>query len=154
MNKILYSLLASIICCNIFVACDDDDDEGSSLGASTTPETAAEGTYTGTWTRITTVNSSSDTAQAAGTIVITPDSAYVVDVNYICEEFELNETSNANITYVGSTSKFYYFNSSAENGLGVSFAGELDKSSMTGTAMYSVTTKVGRTETTYKYSFE
>lgn len=154
MNKFLYSILASLICCTIFVACDDDDDDSSSIGASVTPETAAEGTYTGTWTLITTVSSTSDTAQAAGTIVVTPDSAYVADFNFVCEEIELDMTSNANISYAGSTSKFYYHNSSSTNGLETSFAGQLDNSTMTGTAMFSITQKSGRVETTYTYRFE
>ena len=150
MKKLLYSLFAILSLGVAFVACDDDDDDASFVGTNDGhPEVAAEGVYTGTWTRIL----SEDTAYAEGTMTVTAtDSAYCADFAFYSEEFDLDVASVANITYAGSSTKFYYANVSSDgNGLGANFAGVIEDGEAT--AMFTITQKVGRQSYEYQYRF-
>ena len=148
MNKLLYSLFAVLALSLTFVACSDDDDDDS-LSTDVTPEIAAAGVYSGTWTRI----YSGDTLTAEGTMTVTAtDSAYCADFAYYCADFDLDVSSVANISYAGSTTKFYYVNASSDgNGLGANFAGKIIDGEAT--AMFTITQKVGRTSYSYAYTF-
>lgn len=133
-----------------FVACDDDDDDASFVGSrDVTPEIAAEGTYSGTWLRI----YDEDSTYADGTLTVTAtDSSYCADITFYCEEFDLDVTSVANITYAGSSTKFYYSNnSSSGNGLGANFAGTIEDG--VATAMFTLSQKSGRQTISYDYRF-
>ena len=148
MKKLVYSLFAVLALGLTFVACDDDDDDAS-FSSDGHPEVAAEGVYSGTWTRIL----DEDTAYAEGTMTVTAtDSSYCADFAYYCEEFDLDVASVANITYAGSSTRFMYSNSTEGNGLGVSFGGIIEDGEAT--AMFTITQKVGRQQYKYAYSFE
>lgn len=148
MKKYIYSLFAVLALSLTFVACSDDDDEGYTSDGH--PEIAAAGVYSGTWTRI----YSGDTLTAEGTMTVTAtDSAYCADIAYYCGDFSLDVASVANITYAGSSTKFYYGNAASDaNGLGANFAGKITEG--TATAMFTITQKVGRKEYVYAYTFE
>lgn len=152
MKKLLYSLFAVLVMGAAFVACDDDDDDASFVGTNDGhPEIAAEGVYTGTWMQVYTTDE--DTSYAEGTMTVTAtDSAYCADFAYYCEDFDLDVSSVANITYAGSSTKFYYANGSSDgNGLGANFAGVIEDGEAT--AMFTITQKVGRKSYEYTYRF-
>ena len=131
-----------------FVACDDDDDD--SFSSDSNPEVAAEGTYTGTWTR----ELDGEEESGTGTLTVTAtDSSYCADITFYCADLDLDATSVANITYAGSTTTFKFYNTYADgNGLGASFSGMIEDG--TATASFTLTVKSGRKSYEYDYTFE
>lgn len=104
-----------------FISCSDDDDDATIH--SVTPEKAAAGVYSGTFTRV--QDGTTDTLYTQGTVTIAAtDSAYCADVTYDCTgDFTFNATSVANISYAGNG--FVFTNNSTSNGLGASFIGRI-----------------------------
>lgn len=100
MKKILYYLFAVLALSCSFISCSDDDDDATIH--SVTPEKAAAGVYSGTFTRV--QDGTTDTLYTQGTVTITAtDSAYCADVTYDCTgDFTFNATSVANISYAGN----------------------------------------------------
>jgi len=146
MKKILLSLFVLSAFCITFASCSDDDDNDNTI-ISTNPEQLAAGTYTGTWTQD--LNGTQTTAE--GSIIVTADSAYCADFNFVCDEFGITGTSVANISCANS-GFVYYNNAGTATGIGVSFSGRIDASGNI-TAGFEKSVRVGRKSTTYYFSF-
>ncbi|WP_295434490.1 hypothetical protein [uncultured Prevotella sp.] len=148
MKKILYYLFAVLALSCSFISCSDDDDDATIH--SVTPEKAAAGVYSGTFTRV--QDGTTDTLYTQGTVTITAtDSAYCADVTYDCTgDFTFNATSVANISYAGNG--FVFTNNSTSNGLGASFIGRIS-SEGTLSSYFKVQQKSGRKTYTYYYNF-
>ncbi len=147
MKKILYPLFAALVFGFAFTACSDDD-EGN-MTFDTTPEIAAAGTYTGTYTRV--EDGTTDTITAAGSITIAPtDSAYCADITFTSADLDLDATSVANIAH--SNDGFAFSNSSASNGLGAAFRGRIDGNGNINSS-FSIQQRVGFRTHTFHYNF-
>lgn len=123
MKKLIYSFIALLAVGCSFMACDNEVEEYDIHINPITPDSAAAGVYEGTWTRMLLTDSS--TVEGTGRVVIESDTAYLVALHFISEEFALDKSATANITYANEG--FYYFNNSSTNDLKVTFYGSIDK---------------------------
>lgn len=150
MKKIIFNLFAVLAISCSFVACgDDDNDYKFDFSASE----GSAGTYVGTYSK---VLDGSDEAPVVGegTITLTATAeADVTQVAFDCPTCSISAQSIANVTHAN---KGYIINNqivSADNTLGVSFAGKIyDNGAMKVT--FSTSEKVGRKNYTYNYTFE
>lgn len=92
MKKLFYICLVCLVAC--FWSCRDENyvcfspTDGTNL-----PEQAIAGTYEGTFTRV----NSGDTSRAEGKMVLSPsDTAYCVNIGFVCEGFNLNVSVRLN----------------------------------------------------------
>ena len=148
MKKIIYSLAAMLALSFSFVSCGDDDD---TISFPTTPEKAAAGTYTGTWT----VSSDTESSEGSGTIILTAtDTPYNVDVtiegSFTTAALNVSSTSIANITQANNG--FVFNNNMATNPLGAGFTGKIDENGNIG-VNFQKEVRVGRKQYKYNYVF-
>lgn len=153
MKKIVYSLVALLTLGCGFVSCGDDDND---ITFSTTPEKAAAGTYSGTWTL--TEEGASTSTTCEGTIIIAPTSnIYQADITFEVpfdgdkEKFKISATSVANISH--SNNGFVFNNNVDTNPLGANFAGKIDEQGNIA-LNFMKQVKDGRKQFTYFYVFE
>lgn len=125
MKKTIKYILSAVICLGI-ASCSNDI-EIADNGPVGNPEKAVEGVYTGSWSR--TLNG--ETAEATGTITMTPvDTAnYVTKVHVECPEFGLDMESVANV--VNTSSGYIYYNQESSNGFQNAFTGNVTSSGVT-----------------------
>lgn len=148
MRKIIYSLAALLAFSFSFVSCSDDDD--NNITFDTTPEKAAAGTYTGTWTQ--TEDGATTSTTCNGTVTVAPTSnAYQADFTFEAPDFEINATSVANISHANYS---FVFNNNVEtNPLGANFAGMIDENGNL-TVNFMKQRRVGRKQYTFFFVFE
>lgn len=154
MKKIVYSLVALLTLSCGFVSCGSDDD--NDITFSTTPEKAAAGTYSGTWTLTEEGATTSKTCE--GTITLTPtDSVNCVDITFDApfkgddEKYKINATSVANISHANNG--FVFNNNVDTNPLGANFAGKIDEQGNIA-LNFMKQVKEGRKQYTYFFVFE
>ena len=131
-----------------FVSCGDDDD---TISFPTTPEKAAAGTYTGSWT----VTSDTETVEGSGTITLAASSTpYNVDVtiegSFSTTALNVSTTSIANIAHANNG--FVFNNNTDSNPLGAGFTGKIDESGAIG-VNFQKEVRVGRKQYKYNYIF-
>jgi hypothetical protein len=148
MKKIIYSLAAMLALSFSFVSCGDDDD---TISFPTTPEKAAAGTYTGSWT----VTSDTETVEGSGTITLDASSTpYNVDVtiegSFSTTALNVSTTSIANIAHANNG--FVFNNNTDSNPLGAGFTGKIDESGAIG-VNFQKEVRVGRKQYKYNYIF-
>jgi hypothetical protein len=148
MKKIIYSLAAMLALSFSFVSCGDDDD---TISFPTTPEKAAAGTYTGSWT----VTSDTETVEGSGTITLAASSTpYNVDVtiegSFSTTALNVSTTSIANIAHANNG--FVFNNNTDSNPLGAGFTGKIDESGAIG-VNFQKEVRVGRKQYKYNYIF-
>ena len=148
MKKIIYSLAAMFALSFSFVSCGDDDD---TISFPTTPEKAAVGTYTGSWT----VTSDTETVEGSGTITLAASSTpYNVDVtiegSFSTTALNVSTTSIANIAHANNG--FVFNNNTDSNPLGAGFTGKIDESGAIG-VNFQKEVRVGRKQYKYNYIF-
>lgn len=148
MKKIIYSLAAMLALSFSFVSCGDDDD---TISFPTTPEKAAAGTYTGSWT----VTSDTETVEGSGTITLAASSTpYNVDVtiegSFSTIALNVSTTSIANIAHANNG--FVFNNNTDSNPLGAGFTGKIDESGAIG-VNFQKEVRVGRKQYKYNYIF-
>ncbi len=148
MKKIIYSLAAMLALSCSFVSCGDDDD---TISFPTTPEKAAAGTYTGSWT----VTSDTETVEGSGTITLAASSTpYNVDVtiegSFSTTALNVSTTSIANIAHANNG--FVFNNNTDSNPLGAGFTGKIDESGAIG-VNFQKEVRVGRKQYKYNYIF-
>ena len=147
MKKILYSMMAVLALSCTFVACGSDGDDTPTY--TTTAEKASAGTYSGIFTR-TDVDGKAESFD--GTITLTPtDSVGCTDVTFLCTDASLDKTAVANVANAGQGFKFV--NNQASNGLGAKFSGQISGTGVL-TAAFTINQRVGRSTTTFFYTFE
>ncbi len=147
MKKLIYSLATLLVLSCAFVSCGSDDDENISY--STTPEKASAGTYVGTWTR---VQGEEVTTYDGSVTLAATDSVGCVDITFSCPETEIAASSVANITNANYGFKFVNQVTSAANGLGTSFSGNINENGVLFTA-FTLSVRTGRVLVEYEYSF-
>lgn len=148
MKKILYTVLATLSISCTFIACDSDDDNVRHF--ATTPEIDAKGVYVGTLTRV--QSGTTDTTTAVGTMTIAPtDSAYVADITFDCEDFNLSTTVTSNITHANDG--YVFSNNSITNAFQNPFAGRINDR-REAVAHFTLKQRSGRKTVTYTFSFE
>lgn len=148
MKKLIYSLAAMLALSFSFVSCGDDDD---TISFPTTPEKAAAGTYTGSWT----VTSDTETLEGSGTITLAASSTpYNVDVtiegSFSTTALNVSTTSIANIAHANNG--FVFNNNTDSNPLGAGFTGKIDESGAIG-VNFQKEVRVGRKQYKYNYIF-
>lgn len=148
MKKIIYSLAAMLALSCSFVSCGDDDD---TISFPTTPEKAAAGTYTGSWT----VTSDTETVEGSGTITLAASSTpYNVDItiegSFSTTALNVSTTSIANIAHANNG--FVFNNNTDSNPLGAGFTGKIDESGAIG-VNFQKEVRVGRKQYKYNYIF-
>lgn len=148
MKKIIYSLAAMLALSFSFVSCGDDDD---TISFPTTPEKAAAGTYTGSWT----VTSDTETVEGSGTITLAASSTpYNVDItiegSFSTTALNVSTTSIANIAHANNG--FVFNNNTDSNPLGAGFTGKIDESGAIG-VNFQKEVRVGRKQYKYNYIF-
>ena len=148
MKKIIYSLAAMLALSCSFASCGDDDD---TISFPTTPEKAAAGTYTGSWT----VTSDTETVEGSGTITLAASSTpYNVDVtiegSFSTTALNVSTTSIANIAHANNG--FVFNNNTDSNPLGAGFTGKIDESGAIG-VNFQKEVRVGRKQYKYNYIF-
>ena len=149
MKNLLYLIMCVSLCLTGLASCQDEDyDCFSPTNGSNLPENLVQGTYNGTFTRCT----SSDTASASGTLVLTPsDTAYCVNVAFVSEEFKLDKQVRMNIMPRGNGGYAFEVNTIA-NAIGQPIIGSIDAEGHISVA-FSYKQVSGRKTTTYQYSF-
>lgn len=106
-----------------FSACDNKIEDYNVSINPITPDVAATGVYEGTWERMLLTDSS--VVEGEGRVVIESDTAYWVTLHFISEDFKLDKSAVANITYANSG--FYYFNNTVNTELKTTFFGTVDE---------------------------
>lgn len=134
-----------------FTACDDDDDFNDNQIHSTLPEQASAGTYSGTWKKV--KSGETDTTSAAGTLTLAAvDTAkYVTKVTAKCDEFKVDVTENANISWVNSD--FAFSNMTSTNAFGSTFYGNITAAGKAD-IKFSLKQREGRKTYIFYYTFE
>lgn len=150
MKNLLYVLVAIMTLGSVFVSCKSDDNDPN-YNQNGTPATASAATYSGTWSRS---QSDGETETASGTITLAAGSNdYTTNITFSCPDFNINNTSVANITWANDG---FVFNQNKtdknpDNELGAIYAGHIINGQLN--TIFSKTTKVGRKTTTFYYSF-
>ncbi len=140
-------MMAALAFCFTAVSCSDDDDEN--ITHSTTPEIAAAGTYSGTYTKI--LDGSDEEEIGTGTVVFSATStAYVANVEFKSDVLGLDVSSATNITWANNG--FSFHNVSSNSGLGAPFSGTIDENGNISSYFYLLVTE-GRKSYTYHYYF-
>ena len=147
MKKIIFSFIAVLALGCGFTSCGSDGDDNISYDKPA--EEASAGTYTGTFTR--TLDGVDETFDGTVTLVSAGKTG-VTKVTFSCPGSSLNATSVANVWNSKYDFQFMNQTASAENGLGVSFAGRITEAGVL-TTSFTLTQKVGRKSYEYKYSF-
>ena len=106
-----------------FSACDNEVDSYKVSINPITPDVAAAGVYEGTWERM--LLSDSSVVEGEGRVVVESDTAYLVKLHFISEDFNLDKSAVANITYANSG--FYYYNSTESTELKTTFFGSVNE---------------------------
>ena len=150
MQKLLYIIL----CIGLLGLWSCNQDEAYDVFNPTTtsgtlPEDVVQGTYAGTFTRV----SSSETASAAGVLSLVPaDTAYCVNVHFYSEEFNLdhevrlNMISRANDTYAFEVNDI-------TNSLAAKIFGTIDANRNI-ECEFTYKQRVGRRTTLFNYTFQ
>lgn len=119
MKKLFYICMVACLTIFSFASCEPEGmvDDTPVTGH---PEQDAAGVYVGTWTRVL----NADTLTAEGTVIVTPDTTYVVSIDVeVVSSISLKKmTTLANVaqdSHYGTK----IFNSSASNGFGTGFRG-------------------------------
>lgn len=151
MKKLLSGAFVLLALAFGFTACGDDDDFNDNQIHSTLPEQATAGTYSGTWTKV--QSGKTDTTTAAGTLTFAAvDTAkYVTNVTAKCEEFKVDVTENANISWINSD--FAFSNMSSTNAFGSTFYGNITSAGVA-TIKFSLKQRVGLKTSIFYYTFE
>lgn len=153
MKKILYFCLVACLAVWGFAACEPEQlvDNTPVTGH---PEQDAAGVYVGTWTRIL----DADTTYAEGTITLTADTAYVVNVS-VADASGVNLTamsSRANIAQESYHGTVFTNLAGTANGFGVSFRGRTYTNADGQPEMmlaFVKSVKVGRKNYSYNFQF-
>lgn len=151
MKKFIYSMIAMLALGLGFTACSDSDDDPE-YGYTTTPEIAAEGVYSGIFTRIQT---NSDTAQPESgegtlTIVACDTLANIATVKVECGALTLTNEVPVNITYANNQVNF--FNQLATNTMKY-VTGNVSAEGIA-TITFDISQRSGRKTVPYRYTFE
>jgi len=149
MQKFLYIFM----CIGLLSLWSCDQDEDYDVFDPTTsgqlPEDVVQGTYAGTFTRV----SSSDTASSAGVLTLVPsDTAYCVNVHFYSEEFKLDHEVRLNM--ISRTNDTYAFEvNDITNSLAAKIFGTIDANRNLA-CEFTYKQRVGRRTTLFNYSFQ
>ena len=118
------------------------------------PEQDVAGVYVGTWTRIL----EKDTVSGEGTIILSADTTYVVNVE-VSAVPAINLDAMTSVANIAQDSHYgtKFYNNSATNGFGTIFRGgttNMDNGEDELKISFIKTVKVGRKSYNYNYSFE
>lgn len=95
-------MLVMAAVCTGFAACSSDDGDVN-YKHSQTPETEAQGTYWGTFTRLQSNDPNATPESGEGTLVIMgTDTAYLAHVQTSCESLNINVEKSVNISYANA----------------------------------------------------
>lgn len=146
MKKVLYFIMIMVVA-SAFCACSDDDDNVYTFANA--PEIDAQGTYEGTYLRVT--YGTTDSMRAEGTIVLAPaDTAYTALARFSSAEFKLDKSVVLNISHANEG--FVLFNNSTLNSIGQPVTGRIDNNKQM-KIQFQLSQRVGRQTNTYIYYF-
>ena len=94
MKKIL-SLIAWFGLTACFMACDNDVESYDVRINPITPDSTAAGLYEGTWERMLLTDSS--VVEGEGSVVIESDTAYLITLHFVSEEFNLKKSAGVGV---------------------------------------------------------
>lgn len=154
MKKFIYSMIAMLALGLGFTACSDSDDDPE-YGYITTPEIAAEGVYSGIFTRIQT---NSDTAQPESgegivTVIANDSLTNIATIVVDCEALGLTKDKNfvaVNMTYAND--KINFFNQSGGNTMKY-LTGQITNDGLL-SLTFNIDIRTGRNTKPYKFTFE
>lgn len=113
--------LSALLAVTLLAGCSDDNDETT---FSNTAANDAAGVYEGTYYRTRQGVENAETEEAEGTMTMTAAGDYTADINFKCEEWEVNSSCIANVSH--SNSGFAFSNHNNANALGSAFLGRVD----------------------------
>lgn len=148
--KKIFSFVVAMVLVAGFVACDNEVEDYDVRINPITPDSAAAGVYEGIWERMLLTDSS--VVEGEGQIIIESDTAYLVTLKFISEEFNLNKSAVANITYANKG--FRYFNHVADpkSELKAAFVGQIDEEGIN-TTSFTITQMENRRVKKFQYTF-
>lgn len=148
--KKIFSLIAWFVLTAGFVACDNEV-EGYDVDInSITPDLSAAGLYEGTWERMLLTDSS--VVVGEGSIIIESDTAYLVTLHFKSEEFDLDKSSIANITYTNGGYRYFNHVADPNSDLKAAFVGQISKEGVN-TTSFTITQMENRRVKKFKYTF-
>lgn len=108
MKKSLYGILALLVICFSFVACDDDDNNDSRTH-SELPEIVLEGTYNGNYEVYNADGVTHENTYSASVVITKGENPYSFYLESICSEAKLNgkEQKALNAAWANDDIKFY-----------------------------------------------
>lgn len=148
MKKLIYSFMAWMTLCCGFVACDNEVEDYAVTINPVTPDQAAAGVYEGTWTRMLLTDSS--IVEGEGSIVVESDTAYLIKLHFVSEDFSLDKSAVANITYANGGC--YYFNNTTATELKATFVGSISEEGVN-TTSFTITQMENRRVKKFQYTF-
>lgn len=125
MRKFIYLFLSLSTFVALCAACSDDKNDERTFDQSA--EYAAQGVYTGTFSREQEGAAVPEVNYSEGTLTITPAGTNSATIKYECAEFSIDHQCVANICH--SNDGFAFSNNLASNEIGSAFFGRIDDSS-------------------------
>lgn len=149
MKKIL-SLIAWFGLTACFMACDNDVESYDVRINPITPDSTAAGLYEGTWERMLLTDSS--VVEGEGSVVIESDTAYLITLHFVSEEFNLKKSAVANITYANGGYQYFNHVVDPNSELKAAFVGQISKEGVN-TTSFTITQMENRRVKKFKYTF-
>lgn len=155
MKKLIYSMIAMLAMGLGFTACSDDDGDDADYSYVTTPEIAAEGTYTGMFTRIQTNSSTAQPESGEGIVAVIANDTLtnIATVVVDCEALGLTGDKNfvaVNMTYAND--KINFFNQSGEIAMKY-VTGHITNDGLL-SLTFDISIRSGRSTKPYRFTFE
>lgn len=148
--KKIFSFIAWMALFAGFAACDNEVESYDVRINPITPDSAAAGVYEGTWERMLLTDSS--VVEGEGRVVIESDTAYLVTLHFISEEFNLDKSAVANITYANKGFRYFNHVVDAKSELKAAFVGQIDEDGMN-TTSFVITQMENRRVKKFQYTF-
>lgn len=148
MNKLIYYFAFLMILGSSWIACDNEVEDYDIKINPVTPDLSAVGVYEGTWERMLLTDSS--IVKGEGHVVVESDTAYLISLQFVSEDFKLDKSAVANITYANGG--YYYFNNSDKTDLKATFYGTISKDSEL-TSSFTINQVENRRVKKFQYTF-
>lgn len=148
--KKIFSFIAWMALAAGFVACDNEVEDYDVRINPITPDSVAAGVYEGTWERM--LLSDSSVVEGEGSVVIKADTAYLVTLRFISEEFNLDKSAVANITYANKGIRYFNHVADPNSDLKTAFVGQIDEDGVNSTS-FTITQMENRRVKKFKYTF-
>lgn len=133
-----------------FVACDNEVEDYDVRINPITPDLMATGVYEGIWERM--LLSDSSVVEGEGSVIVEADTAYLVTLHFISEEFGLDKSAVANITYANKGLRFFNHVADPNSELKAAFVGLIDEEGVN-TTSFTITQMENRRVKKFRYSF-